>query len=269
MKRSIIRIDEEKCNGCGLCVNACHEGALQMIDGKARLITDSYCDGLGDCLPECPTGAITIVQREADPYDEAAVKARMAERQVAHASTGKASSLMPDSSGSHPFPAHAGGGCPSARPVSLQKAAGGGCPGSAAHTLDRQAASVAPIRQESELRQWPVQIKLVPVRAPYFQNANVLVAADCTAFAHANIHQDFMRNHVTLIGCPKLDEGDYTEKFTAILQHNDIKRLTVLRMEVPCCGGIVHAVKRALLASGKMIPWRVVVIGINGEIQED
>jgi ferredoxin len=270
MKRNIIQIDEEKCNGCGLCVSACHEGALQMIDGKARLITDSYCDGLGDCLPECPTGAITIEEREADPYDEVAVKARMAERQAGHGSTGTAASGEPAASGAHPFPAYAGGGCPSSRPISLDRPASGGCPGSAARTLDRQPAAVAaPARQESELRQWPVQIKLVPVKAPYLHNANILVAADCTAFAYANIHQDFMRNRVTLIGCPKLDEGDYAEKFTAILQHNEIKSLTVLRMDVPCCGGITHAVKRALMASGKMIPWQVVTVGTNGEILPD
>lgn len=283
MKRGIIQIDEEKCNGCGLCVTACHEGALQMVNGKAKLITDSYCDGLGACLPECPTGAISIEERDADPFDEVAVKARMAEldAQEAFQVTTAPMTAAPATAGpsTAPFPAYAGGGCPSSRPMTLERPAGGGCPGSAARTLSRQesaastpaagTAAATAARPESQLRQWPVQIKLVPVKAPYLHNAHVLVAADCTAFAYANIHNDFMKNRVTLIGCPKLDEGDYAEKFTAILQHNEIRSLTVLRMDVPCCGGITNAVKRALMQSGKMIPWQVVTVSTNGEILED
>ena len=251
MKRKIVSIDSELCNGCGLCVKACHEGALQMIGGKAVLVSDSYCDGLGDCLPECPTGAIKIVERESAPYDEAAVMARQA------AAKGHAA----------PAPAPA-------RPLPC------GCPGSMAKAIARpapsaaQAASSAPAgapagAPASELTTWPVQIKLVPVNAPYLANASLLVAADCTAFACADIHRRFMRNKVTLIGCPKLDEGDYSEKLGAILAANDIKSVTVLRMEVPCCGGIAAAVKTALQKSGKMIPWQVVTISTDGAILED
>ena len=251
MKRKIVSIDSELCNGCGLCVKACHEGALQMIGGKAVLVSDSYCDGLGDCLPECPTGAIKIVERESAPYDEAAVMARQA------AAKGHAA----------PAPAPA-------RPLPC------GCPGSMAKAIARpapsaaQAASSAPAgapagAPASELTTWPVQIKLVPVNAPYLANASLLVAADCTAFACADIHRRFMRNKVTLIGCPKLDEGDYSEKLGAILAANDIKSVTVLRMEVPCCGGIAAAVKTALQKSGKMIPWQVVTIATDGGILED
>jgi ferredoxin len=247
MKRKIVSIDSELCNGCGLCVRACHEGALQMIGGKAVLVSDSYCDGLGDCLPECPAGAIKIVERESAPYDEAAVMARQA------AAKGHAA----------PAPAPA-------RPLPC------GCPGSMAKAIARPAPSAAPAAPSapagapaSELTTWPVQIKLVPVNAPYLANASLLVAADCTAFAHADIHRRFMRNKVTLIGCPKLDEGDYSEKLGAILAANDIKSVTVLRMEVPCCGGIAAAVKTALQKSGKMIPWQVVTIATDGSILED
>lgn len=239
MKRNIITIDEEKCNGCGLCVNACHEGALQLIEGKARLVSESYCDGLGDCLPECPTGAITIEEREAAAYDKEAVKRNM-----------ERFNPMPETLA-----------C--------------GCPGTLAKTIERderqtqepvaQAAS-APV---SQLRQWPCQIQLVPVHAPYFNNAHLLVAADCTAFAYVNFHQDFMRNKVTIIGCPKLDDVNYADKLTEILQVNQIKSVTVLRMEVPCCGGIENAVKTALVNSGKMIPWQVVTITTDGTVLED
>lgn len=242
--RKIISIDEEKCNGCGLCVTACHEGALQLVDGKAKLISESYCDGLGDCLPECPTGAITIEEREAAPYDEAAVKENMARK-----AQGKTETNTPP-------------------PLAC------GCPGTAARTIRPK----APVVQESntppqaapvsQLRQWPCQLQLVPVNAPYFQNASLLMAADCTAYAYANFHQDFMRNKVTLIGCPKLDPVDYSEKLAAILAANEIKSITILRMEVPCCGGLVHAVKTALMKSGKLIPWQVVTIGTDGSILE-
>ena len=193
MIRKIIKIDEEKCNGCSACASTCHEGAIAMINGKAKLTRENYCDGLGDCLPACPTGAITFEEREAPAYDEAAVFA-------------------------------------------------------------------------SKKKQWPLQIKLMPTRAPYYHGANLLIAADCTAYAYEKFHQEFMKNHITVIGCPKLDAVDYTEKLTEILKHNDIKSLTVLRMEVPCCGGIERAATRALAASGKLIPWQVVTISTDGKI---
>ena len=196
MIRKIIKIDESKCNGCGACAAACHEGAIEMINGKAKLTREDYCDGLGDCLPACPTDAISFEEREAPAYNEAAVLAA----------------------------------------------------------------------KQQKLSQWPVQIKLVPVNAPYFENANLLIAADCSAYAYGNFHNEFIRNHITLIGCPKLDEGDYAEKLTKIIVNNNIKSVTVTRMEVPCCGGIENAVKRALQASGKFIPWRVVTISTDGKI---
>ena len=233
MLRKIIKIDEEKCNGCGLCAQACHEGAIGMVDGKAKLLRDDYCDGLGDCLPVCPTGAITFEEREAAAYDEAAVKAAMAEREGKKA----------------PLPC--------------------GCPGTNSKAIRREmpvAAAPAASGVESMLNQWPVQIKLAPVNAPYFNGANLLIAADCTAYAYGDFHQKFIRNRITLIGCPKLDEGDYAEKLTAILSQNDVKSVTVVRMEVPCCGGIEQAVKRALQASGKFIPWQVVTVSTDGRI---
>ncbi len=242
MKRNIIEIDESKCNGCGICIDACHEGALKLINGKAKLVSDSYCDGLGNCLPECPTGAIEIVEREADAFDEEAVKKHMDSK-----------SIMP------------------AKDNNLAC----GCPGTMARTIEKRPSTPAQsVKQdvvtgkESQLRQWPCQIKLVPVNAPYLANSHLLVAADCTAYAYSNIHQDFMRNKITLIGCPKLDDGDYSEKLTEILKRNEIKSVTVLRMEVPCCGGIVQAVKSALVNSGKMIPWNVVTISTDGGIIE-
>ncbi len=260
MKRNIIKIDEDKCNGCGLCVNACHEGALVMENGKAKLISDSYCDGLGNCLPECPTNAISIIEREADAYDEELVMKNMAKR----------------AQGSHSAPAPspaASIATPAAPATHFQPPMHGGCPGSRAMAIKRTAESTspspAPAQQlTSELMQWPCQIKLVPVNAPYFDNCDLLIAADCTAFAYANIHKDFMKNRITLIGCPKLDEGDYSEKLTAILSNNNINSVKILRMEVPCCGGIVNAVKTALIQSGKMIPWSIVVIGTDGEIRQ-
>ena len=232
MIRKIIKIDEEKCNGCGACTAACHEGAIQMQNGKAHLVREDYCDGLGDCLPACPVDAISFEEREAPAYDEKAVQAAKA------------------SQAQQPLPC--------------------GCPGTQSRAIRREqhAAQAVGAPVESELTQWPVQIKLVPVRAPYFENANLLVAADCTAYAYGNFHRDFIRNRVALIGCPKLDEGDYAEKLTAILAQNEIRSVTVVRMEVPCCGGLENAVKRALQASGKFIPWRVVTITTDGRAVE-
>ena len=228
MIRRIIEINREKCNGCGACAAACHEGAIAMVDGEAQLMRDDYCDGLGDCLPACPTGAITFVEREAAAYDEAAVLAAKAKKEE----------KLP---------------C--------------GCPGSAARAIHREE-SPCDIRtpQQSQLRQWPVQIKLAPVNAPWFDGAKLLVAADCTAYAYANFHQDFIKGRITLVGCPKLDAVDYSDKLTEILKHNDIRSITVVRMEVPCCGGIEQAVKKALLNSGKLIPWDVVIVSTDGKI---
>lgn len=236
MIRRIIKIDEEKCNGCGLCVTACHEGAIILENNKAKLLRDDYCDGLGDCLPACPTGAISFEEREATPYDEAAVMARM----------GKIAKT--------PLPC--------------------GCPGSNARTIERTVddtpatACEPPTHMGSRLRQWPVQIKLVPVNAPYFDGAHLLIAADCAAYAHGNFHNEFMRNKITIIGCPKLDATDYSEKLSAILQTNNIASVTVVRMEVPCCGGIENAAKTALVKSGKMIPWQVITITTDGKTLE-
>lgn len=231
MLRKIIQIDEEKCNGCGACALACHEGAIEMVNGKAKLTREDYCDGLGDCLPACPTGAISFEMREAPEYNEAAVeKAKQA-----------AKSKLP---------------C--------------GCPGTNCKSINRVSAPEATNNRNisSRLMQWPCQIKLVPVNAPYFNGANLLIAADCTAYAYGNFHDDFIKNHITLIGCPKLDEGDYAEKLTSIIKNNDIKSVKVVRMEVPCCGGIEKAVKRALMASGKFIPWQVITISTDGKILE-
>jgi len=212
MKRRVIHIDQDKCNGCGACASACHEGAIGMVNGKARLMRDDYCDGLGDCLPACPTNAITFVEREAAPYDEAAVQANKAALKA-----GKA--------------------------------------------VDTAFAPTV-----SRLQQWPVQIKLAPVNAPYFNGAQLLIAADCTAYAYAGFHEKFMKGHVTLIGCPKLDAIDYSEKLTEIFCNNDIRSISVVRMEVPCCGGMTYAVQRAIANSGKDIPCKVTVLSINGDI---
>ena len=228
MVRKIIKIDKEKCNGCGACAVACHEGAIEMINGKATLTREDYCDGLGDCLPACPTNAITFEQREAAAYDEKAV----AENKK------KIAESLP---------------C--------------GCPGTKTKMIERENfESISKSVSESRLSQWPVQIKLAPVSAAYFNGANLLVAADCTAFAYGNFHDDFIKNHITLIGCPKLDCVDYSEKLTQIIAQNDIKSVTVVRMEVPCCGGIENAVKKALQTSGKFIPWQVVTISTDGKI---
>ena len=236
MIRKIIRIDEAKCNGCGACAAACHEGAIEMIGGKAKLTRENYCDGLGDCLPACPTDAISFEEREAPAYDEEAVKRSKELKQ---------GDTLPC-------------GCPGTRSRAISREAEHSdcsCHGDGGH------------KAESRLMQWPVQIRLAPVNAPYFSGANLLIAADCTAYAYGNFHNDFMRNRVTLIGCPKLDE-DCTEKLTAIIANNDIKSVTVVRMEVPCCGGIENAVKRALMASGKFLPWQVIAVSTDGCILE-
>ncbi|MGN0450973.1 MAG: ATP-binding protein [Acutalibacteraceae bacterium] len=228
MFRKIIKINEEKCNGCGACAAACHEGAIQIVDGKARLTREDYCDGLGDCLPACPTNAISFEEREAPAYDEAAVKA--------------------------------------AKSAKAQKSLPCGCPGTQSKQINREAAPYTAAATESQLSQWPVQIKLVPINAPYFAGARLLIAADCTAYAYGNFHSEFIKDHITLIGCPKLDETDYADKLTEIIANNDIKSVTVVRMEVPCCGGIENAAKRALKASGKFIPWQVITISTDGKI---
>ena len=229
MLRKIIKIDEALCNGCGVCADACHEGAIDMVDGKAKLMRESYCDGLGDCLPACPTGAISFEEREAPEYDHAAVMAAQAAKGKVHQ---------------------------------------GGCPGSMSRTLHTQPAAPAGA-MPSQLRQWPVQIKLLPVNAPYFDGADLLVAADCTAFAYGAFHRDFIQGRVVMVGCPKLDEGDYAEKLTEIIRENDVKSVTVVRMEVPCCGGLERAAVTALKNSGKFIPWQVVTVTLDGRLKEE
>ena len=237
MIRKIIRIDEEKCSGCGACASACHEGAIGMVNGKAKLLRDDYCDGLGDCLPVCPTGAITFTEREAAAYDEAAVLANKQQKAAQQA----------------PLPC--------------------GCPGSQSRTISRQGqeeACDAPAAgaRPSRLSQWPVQIKLAPVNAPYFDGAKLLIAADCSAYAYGDFHRRFIKGHITLVGCPKLDGVDYSQKLTEIIRNNDIQSVTIVRMEVPCCGGLEHAAKQALQNSGKFIPWQVVTISTDGRILE-
>ena len=227
MIRRIITINEDRCNGCGLCAKACHEGAIGMVDGKAKLLREDYCDGLGDCLPACPMNAISFEEREAPAYNEAAVLAAKKEKEA-------------------PLPC--------------------GCPGSASQTICPTAPVTADV--PGQLSNFPVQLKLVAPNAPYFDGANLLIAADCSAYAYGNFHNDFIKNRVTLIGCPKLDMVDYSEKLTAIIRNNNIKSVTVTRMEVPCCGGIENAVKKALMDSGKFIPWRVVTITTDGRLVE-
>lgn len=237
MKRRIIEIDQGKCNGCGACADACHEGAIAMVDGKAKLMRDDYCDGLGDCLPTCPTGAIAFVEREAAAYDEQAVLANKQQRMQ------KQGTKLP---------------C--------------GCPGSHSRKIehtDCACEEVPHTEPVSRLSQWPVQIKLVPVNAPYFDGAKLLVAADCTAYAYAAFHERFIKGHITLVGCPKLDSVDYSEKLTEIIRNNDIRSVTVVRMEVPCCGGLEMATKKALQQSGKFIPWRVVTVTVDGSLKEE
>lgn len=230
MIRKIITINEEKCNGCGLCADACHEGAIGMVDGKARLLREDYCDGLGDCLPACPVGAISFEERETPAYDADAVAAAKSAKE-------------------QPVPC--------------------GCPGTNVKQFQREqktSSGSETLSVDSQLAQWPVQIKLMPVTAPYFQNADLLIAADCAAYAYGSFHNHFIKNRITLIGCPKLDEIDYSEKLTAIIRENEIKSVTIVRMEVPCCGGLEHAVKEALRASGNFIPWQVVTISTDGRI---
>ena len=236
MKRRIINIDEEKCNGCGACAQACHEGAIGMVNGKAKLLRDDYCDGLGDCLPTCPTGAITFVEREAAEYDEKAVLENKRKK--------------------------------------LAAAIPHGCPGHQLRRFERAEEesndeAKSEHRSVSRLGQWPCQIKLVPVNAPYFNGAKLLRAADGTAYAYADMHEDFMKGKITLIGCPKLDDTDYSEKLTEIIATNDIKSMAVVRMEVPCCGGLEAAAKKALQASGKFIPWQVVTLSLDGKIKDN
>ena len=267
MIRKIIKIDEEKCNGCGLCASACHEGAIDIINGKAKLVRENFCDGFGDCLPNCPTGAITFEEREAPAYDEAAVKA--AQQKAASLEGGKPMSveeimrIEDETKCKAAMMAHlaAGGKYPA-----------GGCPGSRMMQFKREEEEVQPeapmagFHPVSRLNQWPCQIKLVPTQAPFFEGAKLLIAADCTAYAYANMHEDFMKGKITLIGCPKLDDVDYSEKLTAIIRDNDIRSVTIVRMEVPCCGGLQRAAEKALRASGKFIPWQVVIISADGKI---
>ena len=230
MIRKIIKINSEKCNGCGLCASVCHEGAIEMINGKAKLTREDFCDGLGDCLPSCPVNAISFEEREASEYNENAVLEAKKKRAGNEFSRG----------------------CPGAQIKSIQQ--------------KDDNINETPKVIQSRLAQWPCQIKLVPINAPYFENANLLIAADCTAFSYGNFHNDFMKKHITLIGCPKLDVGDYSEKITAIIKNNNIKSVKVVRMEVPCCGGIQNAVKKALQESGKFIPWQIVTISTDGKI---
>ena len=234
MIRKIVQIEEDRCTGCGLCAHACHESAIAMVDGKAKLIRDDYCDGFGDCLPVCPADAISFVEREALPYDEEAVKENQRK----------------------------------AKEAAGQENTGAGKAGENSWAINRADAQENSAAVPSRLRQWPVQIKLVPVEAPWFNGARLLIAADCTAYARADFHQRFMRGRITLIGCPKLDEGDYAEKLTEILRRNDIRELTIVRMDVPCCGGMQRAAETALRQSGKFIPWQVVTLGRDGNILE-
>ncbi|MBP3869672.1 MAG: 4Fe-4S binding protein [Faecalicoccus sp.] len=228
MIRQIIHIDEDKCNGCGICAKACHEGAIDIIDGKAKLVRENFCDGFGDCLPNCPTGAISFEKREAPEYDEGAVMKAKEEKKMKHE------------------------GCPGTKMMQFEQ--------------NDQIVTQQNIKPISRLGQWPCQIKLVPVQAPFFNGAKLLIAADCTAYAYANMHEEFMRGKITIIGCPKLDAIDYTDKLTEIIRNNDIKSVTIVRMEVPCCGGLQQAAQNALRNSGKFIPWQVVTISRDGRI---
>jgi len=247
MLRQIIKIDEDKCDGCGLCVSACHEGAIGLEGGKAKLLRDDYCDGLGNCLPVCPTGAISFETREAEAFDEKAVEANMAMN---------AENIQPETLAC---------GCPGTHSKTFERDSEKAAePEAAVQSAGGGAVYAAP----TCLNQWPVQIKLVPVNAPYFEGANLLIAADCCAYAYGNFHRAYMKNKVTIIGCPKLDDVDYSVKLTEILKLNNIKAVTVVRMEVPCCGGIENAAITALRDCGKMIPWQVVTISTDGKVLE-
>lgn len=248
MIRKIIHIDEDKCNGCGICATACHEGAIDIIDGKAKLVREHFCDGFGDCLPGCPTGAITFEEREAPAYDEAAVKQAQLEKQQAKMQ--REGMQLP----------HAG--CPGSRMRQMKRSQ------SEETATENAAAYNTNVVMKSQLGNWPVQIKLAPVQAPYFEGAKLLIAADCTAYAYANFHKEFIRGKVTLIGCPKLDAVNYSEKLTEIIRNNDIQSVTIVRMEVPCCGGLEMAAKKAIQDSGKFLPWQVTTISIDGGILE-
>ncbi|MCR5220300.1 MAG: 4Fe-4S binding protein [bacterium] len=237
MIRKLIHIDEEKCNGCGLCASACHEGAIDIINGKARLVRENFCDGFGDCLPGCPTGAITFEEREAPEYDEKAVQEAKEKKKMDEMKH-----------------FHHEDGCPGHQTMQFEQ-----------NTDDAPVQTSKPV---SRLGQWPCQIKLVPTQAPFFDGAKLLIAADCTAYAYANMHEDFMKGKITIIGCPKLDAVDYSEKLTAIIRDNDIKSVTIVRMEVPCCGGLQRAAENALKNSGKFIPWQVVTISRDGRSLE-
>ena len=283
MVRPIILIDEEKCNGCGLCARACHEGAIDIINGKAKLVRENFCDGFGDCLPHCPTGAITFEEREAPAYDEAAVKESQ-EKKMEGAERPVDVRLVPieverrkqiteqEQNMMQEMTPHAAGHVPENAGESSGGAFGGRCPGSRFMKFNHnneeqedqmQTANTKPI---SRLMQWPCQIKLLPTQAPFYDGAKLLIAADCTAYAYANMHEDFMKGKITLIGCPKLDDIDYSEKLTEIIANNNIKSVTIVRMEVPCCGGLQRAAETALKSSGKFIHWQVVTISRDGRI---
>ena len=275
MIRKIIHIDEEKCNGCGACVTACHEGAIGLVNGKAKLMRDDYCDGLGDCLPTCPTGAITFVEREAVPYNEAAVMENKKRNQQANNNAGNnnnnnnggnnnSSNNNIDNSGHAAVHVHSG--CPGSMMRSLRNR---NINDSVSENDGITGNQAMPCAIQSRLENWPVQIKLAPVNAPYFKNAKLLIAADCTAYAYAGFHDKFIKDKITLIGCPKLDSTDYSDKLSEILRYNDIKSITVVRMEVPCCGGLAHAAMEALRKSEKMIPWNVVTISLDGHIIDE
>lgn len=269
MVRKIIKIEEDKCNGCGICATACHEGAIDIIEGKAKLVREHFCDGFGDCLPACPKGAITFVEREAPAYDEAAVQAAKEMRGIAMQDQ-KTVTAAQEKRETHKNDEKA------SLAENQNKKPGETfhqCPGSMLRQMNRVANTAVNHKvvnenasEISELQNWPVQIKLAPVQAPYFDGAKLLIAADCTAYAYANFHKEFMKGKVAVIGCPKLDATDYSEKLTSIIRNNNITGLTVVRMEVPCCGGLEMAAKKALQDSGKFIPWQVVTIGIDGKI---
>lgn len=265
MIRQIIKIDEEKCNGCGACANACHEGAIDMVNGKAKLVREHFCDGLGDCLPECPTGAITFETREAPEYDEAAVlKSQKKFKNIVLRKNEVGGDEIDSSKSDCHVP---GTGCPGSKFVDLgnREIDKGFNENKADNNLSCETKTLG----MSRLEQWPVQIKLLPIKGDFYDGAKILIAADCTAYAYANMHEDFMKGKVTLIGCPKLDDIDYSEKLKEIISGNDIKSVTIVRMDVPCCGGLQRSAEKAIKESGKFIPWQVITISRNGEILED